>query len=396
LNDACRIPPKIMQKKICVMTSAHPAFDARIFHKQCRSLAAAGYQVTLVAPHSQSLVRDGVQLRATRIRKNRLQRATLGVWEVFRFAIRERADVYHFHDPELIPAGLVLRLLGRKVIYDVHEDLPGTFSYKQYIPRWLKKPLGVSVAGLECLSSFFFSAVVTATPPLARRFQALGRVAVVHNYPLIEEFATSVRQRAVGNYFVYLGMAIMEERGAKELVEAIALLPAGLSAKLVLIGAFEPPQFRDLLQALPGWKKTDAIGLVDRKRAADVLSQAVAGLITLHPHPNFLNAFPVKLFEYMAAGVPVIASDFLVCRGIVEEARCGLFVNPRNAKEVAAAMAYLLTHPEEAQAMGERGREAVLRKFNWTKEQETLLELYSELLSPAERPAREPRQQELP
>jgi glycosyltransferase involved in cell wall biosynthesis len=385
-----------MQKKICVMTSAHPPFDVRIFHKQCRSLAAAGYQVTLVAPHSQSIVRDGVQIKATRIRKSRLRRATLGVWEVFRCAMREKADVYHFHDPELIPAGLALRLLGRKVIYDVHEDLPGTFSYKEYIPRWLKKPLGASVAALEGLASFGFSAVVTATPQLARRFQSLGRVEVVHNYPLSEEFATSAQQRKPGKYFVYLGMAIMEERGAKELVEAVGLLPTELSARLVLVGAFEPPEFRDRLQALPGWERSDAVGLVDRAGAADVLSQAVAGLITLHPHPNFLNAFPVKLFEYMAAGVPVIASDFLACRGIVEEARCGLFVNPRSAKEVADAMHYLLTHPEEAEAMGERGREAVLRKFNWTKEQETLLELYNDLLFPAARPASEPRHQELP
>jgi glycosyltransferase involved in cell wall biosynthesis len=385
-----------MKNKICVMTSAHPPFDARIFHKQCRSLAAAGYQVTLVAPHSQSLVRDGVQLKATRIRTNRLQRATLGVWEVFRCARKEKADVYHFHDPELIPAGLMLRLLGRKVIYDVHENLPGTFSYKRYIPGWLKKPLSASIAALECVSSYFFSAVVTATPRLARRFQTLGRVVVIHNYPLVEEFANSSQQRKPGKYFVYLGMTVMEERGGKELVEAMGLLPDDLSARLVLIGAFESPEFRDLLQALPGWKRTDAVGLVERGRAADILSEAIAGLITLHPHPNFMDAFPVKLFEYMAAGAPVIASDFLACRGIVEEARCGLFVNPRNAKEIADAMYYLLTHPEEAQAMGERGREAVLRKFNWTKEEEILLDLYSELFFPAARPAGEPRHQELP
>jgi glycosyltransferase involved in cell wall biosynthesis len=385
-----------MQKKICVMTSAHPAFDVRIFHKQCRSLAAASYQVTLVAPHAESLWRDGIQLKATRIRKKRLQRATLGVWDVFRCALKEKADVYHFHDPELIPAGLLLRLLGRKVIYDVHEDLPGTFSYKKYIPPWLKKPLGANIAALECVASFFFSAVVTATPQLARRFQSSGRVAVVHNFPLIEEFPTAEVQRKPGKNFVYLGMAIMEERGAKELVEAIGLLPADLSARLVLIGAFESPEFRDLLQSSPGWKRTTAVGLMDRAQVADALAQATAGLITLHPHPNFMNAFPVKLFEYMAAGVPVIASDFLACRGIVEDARCGLFVNPRSPKEIADAMDYLLAHPEEAAAMGQRGKEAVFRKFNWTNEQKILLDLYSGLLFPAARPAGEPRHQELP
>jgi glycosyltransferase involved in cell wall biosynthesis len=385
-----------MQKKICVMTSAHPAFDARIFHKQCRSLAAAGYRVTLVAPHSQSLLRDGVDVIATPVRGSRLQRATLGVWDVFRSSLKEKADVYHFHDPELIPAGLLLRLLGRRVIYDVHENLPGTFSYKKYIPQWLKKPLGAGIAILECAASFFFSAVVTATPQLAERFRSLGRVAVVRNYPLIEEFMTSAQQRKPANSFVYLGMAIMEERGAKELVEAIGLLPVNLSAKLVLVGAFESPGFRLLLEALPGWERTEAWGVVERDRVADILSNAVAGLITLHPHPNFLNAFPVKLFEYMAAGVPVIASDFLACRTLVEEARCGLFVDPRNAEEIADAMYYLLTHPEEARAMGDRGRDAVLRKLNWSKEQEILLELYGELLFPAARPADAPTHQEIP
>src|SRR6185436_13917191 len=124
--------------KVCVMTSAHPVYDARIFHKQCRSLASAGYQVTLIAPGAERGTRDGVQLEPVPLRKNRFTRMLLGPLAVCRKAFQENADLYHFHDPELIPAGLVLRATGKRVIYDIHEDLPRTISYKPYIPTMLQ------------------------------------------------------------------------------------------------------------------------------------------------------------------------------------------------------------------------------------------------------------------
>lgn len=378
-----------MQKKICVLTSAHPPFDVRIFHKECKSLVAAGYEVVLIVPHLESVRKDGVRLVATPLRTGRFQRMTRGVFDVLRAATRENADLYHFHDPELIPAGLYLRLLGRKVIYDIHENLPETLSYKDYLPFWLRKPLFVkTVAVLEQMASRCFSALISTTAYLIDRFSPWNRrIALVRNYPLLDEFTFTDSSETRNNAFIYVGSRLTEGRGMQQLVEAIGLLPAGAPAKLQLAGTFDPPEFQKRLQTLPGWQRTEVLGYLGRSRVTEVLSHALAGVAVLQPEPNNVQGLSTKLYEYMASGLPVIASDFPSFRAVVEEARCGLLVDPQNVQQIADAMLYLLENPAEARQMGERGRSAVLRKFNWTAEQQSLLDLYDELLLSEARPA---------
>jgi len=378
-----------MQKKICVLTSAHPPFDVRIFHKECKSLAAAGYEVVLIAPHCESVVKDGVRLRATPPRVGRLQRMTRGVLDTLVAAIQENADLYHFHDPEWIPAGTFLRLLGRKVIYDIHENLPETLTYKSYLPGWLRRPAFVGmVAVLEQMASRLFSGLVTTTSFLTDRFAPWNRkIALVRNYPLLEEFTFADSHEARDTAFIYVGSRLTEGRGMLQLVEAIGLVPDAALARLQLAGTFDPPELQRRLQALPGWQRTEVLGYLGRSQVADVLSHALAGLALLQPEPNNVQGLSTKLYEYMASGLPVIASDFPSFRAVVEEARCGLVVDPQNVQAIADAMTYLLENPAEARAMGERGRSAVLHKFNWTAEQQNLLELYDELLLPRARPA---------
>ena len=97
------------------------------------------------------------------------------------------------------------------------------------------------------------------------------------------------------------------------------------------------------------------------------------------PAPNNIEAQPNKLFEYMAAGIPVVASDFALWRAIVDDTGCGLLADPCDPNAIATAVAYLLSHDREAEAMGRRGREAVARRYNWSAEEPKLLHLYADL-----------------
>jgi glycosyltransferase involved in cell wall biosynthesis len=110
------------------------------------------------------------------------------------------------------------------------------------------------------------------------------------------------------------------------------------------------------------------------------MAQSVAGLVTLHPNGNYLNAQPVKLFEYMAAGIPVIASDFPLWRRIVEDAECGLLVDPLDPRAIAAAVDWLVDNPEAAQRMGESGRKAILKRYSWDVEKRRLFQFYDAIL----------------
>ena len=122
-------------------------------------------------------------------------------------------------------------------------------------------------------------------------------------------------------------------------------------------------------------------GPVLHEKVSELLAQARVGVATLHPDPNYLGSLPTKLFEYMAAGLPVVASNFPLWKEIVEGNKCGLTVNPLDPEEIAHAIEYLINHPDEARRMGENGRQAVLEKYNWETEGKKLLALYEKLLA---------------
>jgi glycosyltransferase involved in cell wall biosynthesis len=384
-REALSQSSKTARPTACVFTSVHPPFDIRIFHKECKSLLAAGYDVVLLARSPEDCVVDGIRLRAFPKAKNRLERVTRTVWRVYREALKQGADVYHFHDPELIPIGLLLRLRGKSVIYDVHEDVPRCLPYKPYWPRWIGASVAHVVELLENSACRFFSGIVAATPGIAARFAHLNpRTIIVNNYPLMSELSLMPHRpwRTRDMAVAYVGSSVSVSRCAIEMVQAMGLLPPDLQASLILAGPFLPESLRERLAADPGWSRVHACGFLDRAGVTGVLSRARVGFVLQHPEPNAMAGKPIKMFEYMAAGIPVISADFPLWRQIVDGARCGLCVNPLNPQEIAQAVQYLLTHPEEAEAMGRRGRQAVEEHFNWDHEEIKLLNLYCDLVQP--------------
>src|SRR5690606_22488290 len=187
--------------------------------------------------------------------------------------------------------------------------------------------------------------------------------------------------RSRENAFVYVG-GIEEVRGAREMVHAMGLLNDVVPARLDLAGRYTPHELERQLQRDRGWPHVRYHGWAARPLVAKLLGQARAGLVVLQPTENYADGYPVKMFEYMAAGLPVIASDFPLWRRIVEDAGCGLLVDPRDPKVIAAAMRWILEHPVEACEMGQRGLQAVNRVYNWRRESEKLIALY-EHLAPA-------------
>jgi len=371
-----------MGAKVCILTTVHPPFDTRIFHKQAKTLVEAGYDVTLIAQHDRDEVVDGVKIIALPKPKNRLARILGLTWKAFRLALQQKADVYHFHDPELVPVGVALKVLTQaRVIYDVHEDYSLQILSKEWLPPSFRPILARIVAGLERVASQVFDGMVAATPAIARRFPA-EKTVTVQNFPLLSEFADKppVPYMRRPPWVVYVG-GLAAIRGVFEMVKAMSYLPAHLEACLVLAGAFMPPELQTQVSALPGWEKVRFLGWQTRPEVIALLNKSRVGLVLFHPEPNHVKAKPNKLFEYMAAGVPVVASDFPLWRQIIEETGGGLVADPLDPQAIAEAIAWLLEHPQEAAAMGERGRRAVPAKYNWNREAEKLLALYRRLLA---------------
>jgi glycosyltransferase involved in cell wall biosynthesis len=366
--------------KVVHLTSVHQPFDIRIFHKECRSAVEAGYEVVLIAPHESDEEVDGVRIRAVPRSRRRVERMTRTVWRIYRTARSENGQLYHFHDAELMPLGLVLKLTGRRVIYDAHEDLPRSIQRKGWIAPRFRPLLAKGAAAIELVSGHVLDGVVAATPIIAHRFPPRKAV-TVHNYPLRREFAATgaCPYRDRSPTIAYAG-AISVDRGMREMVRAVALLPASLGATLALAGKYAAPGLEAELRGMVGWERVEFLGWQSRAGITRLLGQSRVGLVVLQPAQAYVESQPIKLFEYMAAGIPVVASDFPIWRGIVDEAGCGLLVDPRDPQAIAAALCWLLEHPEEAEAMGNRGRAAAESRFNWDSEAKVLNDFYRKLL----------------
>lgn len=365
-------------------TTVHPRTDTRIRVKEVATLARHWPgQVFLFVQDGkgdEADARGGFRIHDTGApERGRLRRMTVGAFRMYRAVRRARPRVAHFHDPELLPWAMLLRLQGCRVIYDMHEDLPLQLRHKAYLSPSAARTLGLLAELLERVAIRVLSGAIVVVPAMQKRFARYGTI-LLANFPSLAEFPAmpgDEPQRVPGR-FVYVG-GLVGVRGIREMVDAVALVKDE-RARLHLMGSFSDPSLETGTAERPGWQRTEFLGWSSRETVVSELSQASAGLVLLHPTPQYVIAYPVKMFEYMAAGLPVIASDFPLWREIVEGAGCGLLVDPLDPQAIADAMQWILDHPEEAAEMGRRGRKAVEERFNWEAESEKLVALYRNLL----------------
>jgi hypothetical protein len=305
---------------------------------------------------------------------------SLTLWRLFRSALNTNATVFHFHDPELIPVGVLLKLVGKRVVYDVHEDVPADVLDKSWIPTSLRWPIARAAAWTEALAACRFDAIVSATPAIATSFPNVKTI-TVQNFPQLdvqlEAETTPYRDREP--LIVYVG-CISELRGAREMIRAVALVCESAPARLQLAGSFDPPESQQEVAKESGWGGVDFLGWLSPAQVRELLGKCRLGLAVLHATECYMVSQPTKLFEYMSAGLPVVASDFPLWRSVIEEAGCGILVDPVNPAAIAEAIRWLLERPAEAEAMGQRGRDAVRRIYNWENEEQKLIELYARLM----------------
>lgn len=364
-------------------TTVHPREDSRMRDKELASLQAAfGGPVALYVQDGKGDEidrRSGFPIVDTGKVEGRLRRMTVGAWRMIKAVRRARPKVAHFHDPELLPWALLLPLFGIKVVYDIHEDVPQQVLHAHNIPHWAKRPVSALVALVEWASTAVIAGFAPATPVIAERFPTRKTV-VVRNYPLLDEMrvegARPVAQRAPA--FMYVG-TINANRNIERMVDAIGMLEHP-EARLRLAGEFFPASLRHEMEAKPGWRRVDYDLWLDREAVAEALAGVRAGLVVLKPVAHEMVTLPIKLFEYMAAGIPVIASDFPLWRQIVEDAQCGLLVDPEDTGALVRAMEWIIRHPEEAQRMGERGRQAAVERYSWESEARSLVAFYQDRL----------------
>ena len=366
--------------KICHMTSGHDSDDVRIFQKECVSLASAGYDVYLVA-QGKSREDRGVHVIGLNepAPESRTKRLTEFARKIYEKALEIDADIYHFHDPELLPYGLKLKKRGKKVIFDSHENYPAQLGQREYIPKFFRSSVSGIYKAVEshCVKGLD-AVIVPCTFDDKNIFEGrVKKVCFIANYPKLSDFYYNYNPEIKGEGRVCYVGSLSYERGIYHLTKAVRM--AG--KKLVLAGPFSSHEFENKLRAMEEFSCVDYMGTVPNDRVSELLQTCSIGANTLLNTGQYhhMDTFGIKVFEYMSMAMPVLLPDYPYMRKMCDKYGFGICVKTDDPSNIAQAITYLSDNPDICAQMGACGREAVEKEFNWGTQEKKLLELYSEL-----------------
>ena len=364
--------------KICHISTVHPRYDVRIFLKECVSLSKSFKEVHLIiADGLGDEKKNNVQIHDIGKPKSRKDRFLNFNKLALSKAKELQAEIYHLHDPELLRIALKLKKIGAKVIYDSHEDLPRQILNKTYIPKYLRKLISRIIENYENKISKKINGIAAATPHIRDRFLKINKNTVdINNFPIIEDIKFNSdwenRELAIG----YIG-GIFKTRGIFETLDAIN----NTDIKLHLAGNFSHSQLETECKSHPAWKQVEFHGYLDRNGVNELLKKVRLGMVILEATPSYIVSLPIKMFEYMAAGLPVVASNFPLWKSIIEENNCGICVDQTNPEEIRNKLLALISNDDKLIEMGKNGRKAVETVYNWQTQEEKLFNFYRNILS---------------
>lgn len=370
-----------MKTRITHLTSAHSRYDTRIFLKECVSLAKVeGYDISLVvADGLGDEERDSVHIFDVGKLDGRLNRMFRTTKNVLNKVIDLDSDIYHFHDPELIPVGIKLKKFGKKVIFDIHENIALQIKDKEYLNYFLRNALSYVYTRYEKRALRKFDILILAENSYVEYYSKLSNsIAVILNMPDIEPLKAFQVESREKNGLFYIG-GISNGRGLDVTIEALKILKKHIpDIYMYYIGNTynNVVETIDMKSIQPNIKFYGPMPLLE---GLELSKEAKVGLSILKPIGNYTSSYSTKVFEYMAIGLPVITSNFTLYKDIVEKYYCGICVDPLDSKEIAEAIVYIITHPNEAKKMGDNGKRAIMERYNWGIEEKKLFEIYERI-----------------
>lgn len=367
-----------MKKKVCHITSVHGRYDTRIFYKECISLAKHGYDVTFVVNEDEcDETVNGVKIESTKFKpKNRVERFIKSKRLLMRKSRDVDADIYHLHDPDLLPIGNQLKKMGKIVIFDSHEDIPLQIIDKGWMPKHMRKIVSKVYETYEKYSIGRYDAVISVTPKIVERLAGINSNSVmITNYPIIAKEDENKERNS--EFALCFAGGVRSHYHHEEIIKAMENIN-GL--RYILAGPSTDVYLRRL-RSLPAWNRVEFLGVIPYIQVKDIYNRAIAGVAIHYSNQAKTEGSlgGVKLFEYMEAKLPVICSGYRLWKEIVEGNNCGICVDPKNIKEIENAIRYLIDNPEKARLMGENGRRAVVEKYNWRTQEKILLMLYEKI-----------------
>lgn len=370
------------KRHVVHITTVHHPYDPRVYYKQCLSLHEAGYHVTLISQTINDKEKMDMPIDHIPVKKytQRLKRMIFGAWDAYKKAKQLKADIYVFHDPELLFVASLLKKRNNTVIYDIHEDYITSILQKDYLSRPIKK----IIASTYSLMEKVFTRKMEKS--LAEKYykETYPDGVCILNYPLLNENMMELDRKTQQPTMdlLYTGN-VTEERGAfihatlpnihpEVNVQFIGKCPKKLADKM-----WEQAGERASQLSIDG---IDQFIVKERIEAIYMERRWLAGIALFPPTEHYMKKELTKFFEYMNAGLPIICSNFPVWKQFIETYECGIAVDPFDETAIQAAIETLHTNPQLAYQMGVNGKRAVVKELNWDVEKGKLLRWYDELI----------------
>lgn len=362
----------VMNHRIAMVTTVHPHDDVRIYHKEAKTLVEAGWRVEIINPEFEGSDENGIRFRRVTVPSSRIGRM-LNARKAAETALREsRADICILHDPELLPLLATLKNLPIQTVYDAHEDLPAQLYTKPWIPSVLRG-IGSSI-GQSLLERYlpYADGVIAATEGIAKNVEAMtDMLCVIRNRPTSQDFVLFDIERSrikrLPRAVCYAG-ALSEQRGLQRMIRCCHQA----EATLMLAGKFESEFLQKKVQGMPEYSSVKYLGVLNRQEIAELYAKCNAGLLLLDDTPAYRASEPIKLFEYLCAGLPVIASDFSHWRNIASLKEVS-FVKSDSNDEIVSAISNALKYPVEIDV------EAMRQNYGFKNDADKLIKFYQQL-----------------
>jgi glycosyltransferase involved in cell wall biosynthesis len=371
-----------MGKKVCIIHKVQ-SLDPRSFYKQGRSLVKAGYETVIMGLYGEDKVVQGIKLIGFKSAKRRLTRFFITNYQIFIRALKERADVYHFHDLDFIPLAILLKMITKSIIiYDIHEAYPEYMLIKSYLPKALRKFVSIFVYLLEHTAIKFFDAIIPNDNYIANEFKHQNNIPIF-NFPTLDFFKNINRipwnnqsydlfyHGSLPKYHFEAMMNIAEKLNSENIRNIWGIVTNDQSTLIWAQREIEKRNMKSNFVFLP---------YTDYLNVFEYLSKVKIGIIPLPPYKKFMKNIPLKMFEFMGCGIPMVLSDLPPSRQFISGENCAFAVEPDNIGEYVTAIKTLLENPEKAIEMGHNGKKLVFEKYNWDFEEKKLINLYNALI----------------
>jgi glycosyltransferase involved in cell wall biosynthesis len=357
---------------IAQLTSRHAVTDNRILHCMARTADTYGYRSLILGPAAEDGAYGAIELKACPVLKegHRPPHVCL-LAHLFAGALRSGVRTFQIHDPDLLPVALLLKLFGRRIIYDVHDDYQASFQDRFRNRPWLRSWFPAVWWAFEKCAARAFDGVVTADQHLADKFTRC-RPAILRNYPRLDFTPPAAAEGEETFNLVYVG-GVSRERGVGMALEALRRLPIP-ELRLHLVGTCRESDLLADLQTEPRVVLHGRVAWTDLHR---IYVKSHVGLALYQPRAGFVTIdHSVKIVEYMAAGLPILCADFPGLEKFVEEAGCGVVVRPDDPEAIAAQIHRLRDDVALRRRMGAKGRRLFESEYHWEKHEGTWVDLY--------------------